>query len=150
MRPEINRQSLPTFSQKVGRRSYLTPNKIGRRLQIIRLQSMVMLCHQAASAQSMLEKAVSHMDEKPEGMSTVIVDSIVHVECFGRTPSRAGRYGMYGCFSSDLASWHSTLMERNVLPMLSSMPGFGIGMIIALGHVSGICPVEIDRLKMLV
>ena len=36
------------------------------------------------------------------------------------------------------------------LPMFLSLPGSRIGMIIALCHISGICPVEIDRLKMLV
>ena len=36
------------------------------------------------------------------------------------------------------------------LPMLLSLPGFRIGMIIALCYISGICPVEIDGLKMLV
>ena len=34
--------------------------------------------------------------------------------------------------------------------MLLSLQGFRIRMIIALCHISGICPVEIDRLKMLV
>ena len=34
--------------------------------------------------------------------------------------------------------------------MLLSLPGLRIGMIVALCHISGICPVEIDRLKMLV
>ena len=34
--------------------------------------------------------------------------------------------------------------------MLLSSPGLRIGMIIALCHISGICPVEIDRLMMLI
>ena len=65
-------------------------------------------------------------------------------------------------FSSVLAAWHSRLIGRQFLPMLLSLPGFRIWMItinfiehqnraiIALCHISGICPVEIDRLKMLV
>ena len=53
-------------------------------------------------------------------------------------------------FSSVVAAGHSRLIERQFLPMLSYLPGFRIGMIIALCHISGICPVEIDRLKMLV
>ena len=52
-------------------------------------------------------------------------------------------------FSSVLAAGHSRLIGRQFLPMLS-LPGFTIGMIIALCHISGICPVVIDRLKMLV
>ena len=63
--------------------------------------------------------------------------------------------GGYGCvsilgsssFTSVLAAGHSRLIGRQFLPMLSSIPGFCIGMIIALCHISGICPVEIDRLK---
>ena len=56
-----------------------------------------------------------------------------------------------GCrsFYSVLVAGHSKLIGRQFLSMLS-LPGFGIGMIIALLHISGICPVEIDRLKMLV
>ena len=53
-------------------------------------------------------------------------------------------------FSSVLAAGHSRLIGSQFLPMLLSLPGFRIGMIIALCHISGICPVEIDRLKMLV
>ena len=53
-------------------------------------------------------------------------------------------------FSSVLAAGHSSLMGRQFLPMLLSLPGFRIGMIIALCHISGICQVEIDRHKMLV
>ena len=49
-------------------------------------------------------------------------------------------------YSSAFASGHSRLIG----PMLLSLPGFRIGMIIALCHISGICPVEIDKLKMLV
>ena len=52
--------------------------------------------------------------------------------------------------SSVLAAGHSTLIGRQFLPMLLSLPGFRIGMIIALCHISGICPVDIDRLMMLV
>ena len=52
-------------------------------------------------------------------------------------------------FSSILFAGHSRINWRQFLPMLS-LPGFRIGMIIALCHISGICPVEIDRLKMLV
>ena len=46
--------------------------------------------------------------------------------------------------SSVFDAEHSRLIERQFLPDM------GIGMIIALCHISGICPVEIDRLKMLV
>ena len=46
--------------------------------------------------------------------------------------------------------WAHRLIGRQFLPMLLSLPGVRIGMIIALCHISGICPVEIDRLKMLV
>ena len=53
-------------------------------------------------------------------------------------------------FSSVLAAGHSRLIGRQFLPMLLSLPGLRIGMITALCHISGICPVEIDRLKMLV
>ena len=53
-------------------------------------------------------------------------------------------------FSSVLAAGHSRLIGRQFLPMLLFLPGFRIGMIIALCHISGYCPVEIDRLKMLV
>ena len=53
-------------------------------------------------------------------------------------------------FASVLASGHSRLIGRQFLPMLLSLPGLRIGMIIALCHISGICPVEIDRLNMLV
>ena len=53
-------------------------------------------------------------------------------------------------FSSDLAAGHNRLIGRQFLPMLSSLPGFWIVMVIALSHMSNICPVEIDRLKILV
>ena len=53
-------------------------------------------------------------------------------------------------FSSVLAAGHSTLIGRQFLPMLLSFPGFRIWMIIALCHISENCPVNIDRLKMLV
>ena len=55
-----------------------------------------------------------------------------------------------GCrsFSSVLAAGHSRLIGGQFLPMLS-LPCFRIGMIIALCHISGICPIGIDRLKML-
>ena len=49
-----------------------------------------------------------------------------------------------------LAAGHSRLIGRQFLPLLLSLPGFMIGMIIALRHISGICSVEIHRLKMLV
>ena len=52
-------------------------------------------------------------------------------------------------YSSVLADGRSRLIVRQFLSMLS-LPSFMIGMIIALCHISGICPVEIDRLKMLV
>ena len=52
-------------------------------------------------------------------------------------------------FSSVLAARHSRLIGRQFLSMLLPFPGFGIGMIINLCHISGICPVEIDRLNML-
>ena len=51
---------------------------------------------------------------------------------------------------SVLAAEHSRLMGRQFLLMLSSLQCFRIGMIIALCHISGICPVEIDRMKMIV
>ena len=45
-------------------------------------------------------------------------------------------------FSSVLAAGHSRPIGRQFLPMLSSLPGFQIGMIITLYHISGICPVR--------
>ena len=53
-------------------------------------------------------------------------------------------------FSSVLAAGHSRLIGCQFLPMLLFLPGFRIGMIIVLCHISDICPVEIDILKMLV
>ena len=53
-------------------------------------------------------------------------------------------------FSSILAAGYSRRIGRRFKPMLLSMPGFRIGMITSLCHISGICPVEVDRLKMLV
>ena len=53
-------------------------------------------------------------------------------------------------FSSVLAAGNIRLIGRQFLPMLLSILGFTIGMIIDLCHISGICPVEIDRWKMLV
>ena len=52
--------------------------------------------------------------------------------------------------SSVLAAGHSRLMGCMFLLMLLYLPGIRIGMIIASFHISGICPVEIDRLKMIV
>ena len=52
--------------------------------------------------------------------------------------------------SSVLAAEDSRLMGRQFLPMSLSLPGFRIGMIITLCHISGICLAEFDRLKMLV
>ena len=49
--------------------------------------------------------------------------------------------------SSIFAAGHSRLIGRQFLPKLLSSPVFRIGMIIALCHISGICPVEIDILK---
>ena len=53
-------------------------------------------------------------------------------------------------FSSVLGTGHSRLIGHHFLTMLLFLPSFTIGMIIDLCHISGICPVEIDRLKMLV
>ena len=53
-------------------------------------------------------------------------------------------------FCRTLATGHSMLIVRQSLPMLLSLPGTRIVMIIALCHISAICIVEIDRLKMLV
>ena len=52
--------------------------------------------------------------------------------------------------SSVLADGHSRLIGRQLLPMLLSLPGLRLGMIIALCHNSGICPVKINGLKTLV
>ena len=53
-------------------------------------------------------------------------------------------------FSSVLAAGHSKLIGGQFFPKLSSLPGFRIGMIIALCNISGICPVNIDRFNMFV
>ena len=53
-------------------------------------------------------------------------------------------------FSSVLFTGRSRLIGRHFLPILSFMPGIMNGMIIALCHIPGICPVDICRLKMLV
>ena len=52
--------------------------------------------------------------------------------------------------SSALAGGHSRLIGRQFIPMILSLPSLRIEMIIALCHISSICPVEIDRCKMLV
>ena len=49
-----------------------------------------------------------------------------------------------------VSTGHSRLVGRQFFPMLSSLPDFRIWMINALCHISDICPVEIDRFKMLV
>ena len=53
-------------------------------------------------------------------------------------------------FTSVLAAGHSRLMGRQFLPTLLSLPGFRIGMIVALCHISGICPVEIEDVSEMV
>ena len=53
-------------------------------------------------------------------------------------------------FSCLLAAGHSRLIGRLFLPMSLSLSGLRIGMIIALCHISGICPVEVDISKMFV
>ena len=53
-------------------------------------------------------------------------------------------------FSRVLTAGHSRMMRRQFLPMFSSLPGCGIGMIIVLCHSSGIFSQEIERFKMLV
>ena len=53
-------------------------------------------------------------------------------------------------FSSALAAENNRIMGRQFLPMLLSLPGIRIGMIIALCNISDVSPVHIDRLKMLV
>ena len=55
-----------------------------------------------------------------------------------------------GAIPASLPLGQCRLIGRQFLPMPLSLPGFRIGMIISLCHISGICPVEIDRLKMLV
>ena len=53
-------------------------------------------------------------------------------------------------FSNVMTAGHSRLIGRQFLPILLSLPDFWIGMIIALCHISGICPIEIYILKILV
>ena len=74
-----------------------------------------------------------HFLEKPAAMSAVIIDSAVHVECFGRKPCCAGWKEMCVSIlgrgvSCLLAAGHRRLMGHQFLP---SLPGFRIGMIIA-------------------
>ena len=52
--------------------------------------------------------------------------------------------------SSVLANGHSRQMGRHFKPILLSLPGFRIGMIIALRHISGICPVDIGDVSEIV
>ena len=78
-------------------------------------------------------------------MSSVSTES--HVEQGGK--ACVSIFGSRSFFSV-LASGHSRLIGCQFVPMLLSLPGVRIGMIMALYHMSGICPVEIDRLKMLV
>ena len=52
--------------------------------------------------------------------------------------------------SNVLAEGHSRLMGCQFLPMLSSLPGLRIGMIIALCHISGISPVVIEDVSEIV
>ena len=47
-------------------------------------------------------------------------------------------------FPAFLAAGLSRLIGRQFLPMLLSFLDFGIGMTIALCHISGICPVVIE------
>ena len=60
------------------------------------------------------------------------------------------QYIFFRSFSSDLAAGYNGLIGPQFMQMLLSLPCVRIGMIIALCHISGICPVEIDRLNMLV
>ena len=88
-------------------------------------------------------------------MSAVIVDSAVHVECFRQKTHCTGWKEICGSIfgrsvSSVLAAGHNRLMGRLFLPILSSLSGFRIGMIIALCHISGNCPVEIDDVSEIV
>ena len=53
-------------------------------------------------------------------------------------------------FSSVMDDGHSRLIGSQFLTMLLTLPGFRFGTIIVLCHISGICPVEIDKLMMLV
>ena len=52
--------------------------------------------------------------------------------------------------SSVLAGGHSRLIGHQFLPWLLSLPGYRIGMINALCHITGICPVEIDNVSEIV
>ena len=52
-------------------------------------------------------------------------------------------------YSCALAAEQSRLIGHHFLTMLLSFQDFRIGMIIALCHISGICLVESDRLKIL-
>ena len=54
------------------------------------------------------------------------------------------------CISSVLAAGHCGLMRHQFLRMLLSMLDFLVGMIIALCHISGICPVEIGDVSEIV
>ena len=49
-----------------------------------------------------------------------------------------------------MAAGHSRLIGRQFLPMLLSLPGFRIGIIITLCHITGICPVEIEDVSLIV
>ena len=49
-------------------------------------------------------------------------------------------------YSSVLAAGHSTLIWHQFFADVMSLPDYRIGMIIALCHISGICPVDIGRL----
>ena len=53
-------------------------------------------------------------------------------------------------FSRVLAPGHISLIRRKFFPMLSFLDGFVMWMIMDLCHMPGICPVEINRLKILV
>ena len=78
-------------------------------------------------------------------MSSVLTES--HVEQGGN-----------GCVSvflaaavcQRLAAGHSSLIGRQFLLMLLSLPAFRIGMIITLCHISGICPVEVEDVSEIV
>ena len=93
---------------------------------------------------------------EPIVMSAVIVNSVVHVECFYRNVCWAGRKVMgvsildSSKFSSVMSAGHSRLIGRQFLPMLPSLPGIMIGIIIALCHNTGICLVEIGDVSEIV
>ena len=61
-RPDIDWQSICTYSANVSCLLYLTSMETGKGLQNICFPSMVMLTCQTASAQSRQKKAVSHLD----------------------------------------------------------------------------------------